>query len=97
MKTQLINKFSSATEFAEEMRMFRHAHSDALLLEKFLEEAPFQVVKPFPFHFSNSRSALFFFVVPFNMEVFFSFSWFLICVDYFNFRPHFAYFAFPFK
>ncbi|CAG9531389.1 unnamed protein product [Cercopithifilaria johnstoni] len=38
----------------EERCMFECAHKDALLVETFLEGAPFKIVKSFPFHFSNS-------------------------------------------
>ncbi|VDN02253.1 unnamed protein product [Thelazia callipaeda] len=41
--------------FSGEKRMFECAHTDALLLETFLESVSFQIVKPFPFHFSSSR------------------------------------------
>ncbi|KAK6112171.1 Protein kinase domain family protein [Brugia pahangi] len=38
----------------EERCMFECAHTDALLLETFLESAPLKTVKSFPFHFSNN-------------------------------------------
>ncbi|VDK40279.1 unnamed protein product [Gongylonema pulchrum] len=47
-----------ASKFAEEARMFDCAYRDVLLLEKFLEEAPFQIVQPFPFHFSNNSQSV---------------------------------------
>lgn len=46
---------------AEERCMFECAHKDVLLMETFLEGAPFETIKSFPFHFSNSRFACFFF------------------------------------
>ncbi|EJD75333.1 serine/threonine protein kinase [Loa loa] len=48
------NNKAPASLSNEERCMFECAHTDALLLETFLEGAPFKTMQSFPFHFSNS-------------------------------------------
>uniref|UniRef100_A0A915PPV1 Zyg-1 polo box domain-containing protein n=1 Tax=Setaria digitata TaxID=48799 RepID=A0A915PPV1_9BILA len=48
------NNKQHRTLLSEESSMFDCAYKDALLLETFLESASFEIVKPFPFHFSNN-------------------------------------------
>ncbi|EJW81661.1 protein kinase domain-containing protein, partial [Wuchereria bancrofti] len=48
------NNKTPASLSNEERCMFKCAHTDALLLETFLENAPLKTMKSFPFHFSNN-------------------------------------------
>ncbi|MCP9262888.1 putative serine/threonine-protein kinase zyg-1 [Dirofilaria immitis] len=52
---QRIIRYPHLYRMAKEKYMFECAHTDTLLIETFLENASFKAVRPFPFHFSNSR------------------------------------------